>query len=39
MFVKVDCKLAVMSCKWAPCCKKFALGACPNTLGIGFYNT
>lgn len=38
MMVNIDAKLSVMACKWAPSCKKFAIGACPNTLIIGYYN-
>lgn len=38
MLVKIDIKLAIMACKWAPSCKKFALGSCPNTVTIGFYS-
>jgi len=39
MLVNIDVKLSVMACKWAPSCKKFALGSCPNTLILGFYNS
>ena len=38
MLVNIDVKLSVLACKWAQSCKKFALGSCPNTLILGYYN-
>jgi WD40 repeat protein len=38
MLAKIDVRLSIMACKWAPSCKKFALAACPSSLIVGYYN-
>ncbi len=38
MLVNIDIKLSILSSKWAPSCKKIALGSSCSTLAIGYYN-
>jgi actin related protein 2/3 complex, subunit 1A/1B len=38
MLVNIDIKLSILTSKWAPNTKKFALGSACNTIALGFYN-
>ena len=38
MLVNIDLKLSILTAKWAPSTKKFALGSSCNTLSLGFFN-
>lgn len=38
MLVNIDVKLSILTAKWAPSAKKFALGSSCNTLALGLYN-
>ncbi len=38
MLVNIDIKLSILAAKWAPSCKKFALGSSCMTIAVGFYN-
>lgn len=39
MLVNIDIKLSILVAKWAPSCRKFALGSTCNTLAISYFNT
>lgn len=38
MLVNIDIKLSILTAKWAPSTRKFALGSSCNTLSLGFFN-
>lgn len=38
MLVNIDVKLSVLACRWAPSCRKFALGSCPSSLTFCYFS-
>lgn len=38
MLVNIDIKLSILVAKWAPSCRKFAVGSTCNTLAISYFN-